>query len=198
MALTARRTRWHASWRTVTVAALVTALGSVALLRSDAERDAPADSAGRAPLPAPDAGTGLAAYATALAPLAAEGGQIVAEGLRPGLADIAQAAYPDDVLVRMASGWVASMRDVRDAVAALPAAAGAATVAVQVERALAVYIRTAETLLDAARATGDERTVLIDRAAALGRTADRLYDAATVALADLSPSPPTPTPSERP
>lgn len=156
------------------------------------------ERAERASLPTPDADTGLAAYAAALAPLAVEGGQIVAEGLRPGLADIAQGAYPDDVLVRMASGWVASISDVRDEVAALHAAGDAATVAVQVERALAVYIRTAEALLDAARATGGERTVLIDRAAALGRIADRLYDAATAALPDFSPSLPTPTPSERP
>jgi hypothetical protein len=140
----------------------------------------------------------LAAYAAALEPLAEQGGQIVVDGMRPGVADIAQGAYPDGVLIRMASGWLASMREVRGAVTELSVGPEIAAVAARIERAFAAYVSTAETLLRAARAHGEERDLLVDVAAARGRAADRLYDEATAELAGLDRSLPTSTRPERP
>lgn len=125
----------------------------------------------------------LDAFTAEIERLGAQGGQIVVEGMKPGVADIAERALPDAVLVRMASGWLASMREVQDELAAVEAPGALAAVAVRFERALVAYVRTAETLVEAAQAAGQHRDALIDEALATGTEADRLYEDAMAALA---------------
>jgi hypothetical protein len=87
----------------------------------------------------------------------------------------------------MADGWVASMRSVLAEVRALdvpPAMSGAA---IHIERALAVYVRLAETLRAAASVLGDARDLLVAEAVVLGQEADRLYDEALTMLAEVRP-----------
>jgi hypothetical protein len=136
---------------------------------------------------APDAGSDVAAYLAELDRLGAEGGQVVVDGMRPGLADIAHGRLPDDVLARMADGWLASMRQVQADVRGLAVPTPLAHAAVRVERALHVYVRLAERLRDAAAAHGDERDLLIDEAVLLGQEADRLYDEALAMLSEVRP-----------
>lgn len=124
----------------------------------------------------------VTAYDEALQPLLGDGGQVVAQGLKPGVADVAEGALDDEVLARMANGWVASLRDVTADVAALPAPPPLEEVSVRYERALRTYVRAAEALAAATRATGDERAGLVEAAAAFGRTADRLFDEAEAAM----------------
>jgi hypothetical protein len=158
------------------------ALGVViglALLRTGDPRSSAADR--------PASGPGVASYLAALDRLGADGGQVVVDGMRPGLADIAQQRLPDDVLARMADGWVASMRGVQHDVRALEVPAALAPAAVRFERALSVYVRLAETLRAAVAADGDARDALVDDAVALGHEADRLYDEALAMLAEVRP-----------
>lgn len=115
--------------------------------------------------------------------LGAEGGQVVAEGMQPGIADIAGSALPDPVLQRMAEGWLASMQEVRREVSALTAPGELSLVLVRFDWALSAYVETGETLLAATKVSGAERDALLDDATALGREADRLYNDALDALA---------------
>ena len=92
---------------------------------------------------------------------------------------------PDEVLVRMADGWVASMRRVQTDLLALEVPRRLTDAAVRVERALHVYVRLAERLRAAAGAQGDERDLLIDEAVLLGQEADRLYDEALTMLVEV-------------
>ena len=130
----------------------------------------------------------VAAFAAQMERLGADGGQIVADGMKPGVADVAQRSLPDEVLARMARGWVDSMREVASEVSALDAPGPLAAVAARFDRAVLTYVRAAEALFDAATADGQQRADLIDRAIALGGDADRLYDEAREALADLQRS----------
>ena len=125
----------------------------------------------------------LDAFTSEIERLGAQGGQIVVDGMKPGVSDIAERALPDAVLARMASGWAASMREVQRELAAVEAPGALAAVAVRFERALVTYVRTAETLVAAAQASGEQRDALIDEAVATGTEADRLYEDALRALA---------------
>lgn len=126
----------------------------------------------------------LAAYGEAVAELAEAGGAVVVYGMRPGLADIAEGAFDDDVLVTMGEGWVAEMNRIRTELAALDAPAFVTDVAARLDEAMAGYVETAEALLSAARAQDAERADLLDRASTLGTAADERYDAALEALAE--------------
>lgn len=139
--------------------------------------------AGRREPVAPVSQASLDAFTAEIERLGAQGGQIVVDGMKPGVSDIAERALPDAVLARMASGWVANMREVQRELAAVEAPGALAAVAVRFERALASYVRTAEALLAAAQASGEGRDALIDEAVATGTEADRLYDDAMRALA---------------
>lgn len=125
----------------------------------------------------------LATFTAEVERLGAEGGQIVVEGMKPGVGDIAQGALPDGVLARMAEGWVASMREVQREFLAVEAPRELAAVAARFEQAVVAYIRTGEALVAAASASGDRREALLDEAVLLGTNADRLYDDAMSALA---------------
>lgn len=171
-----RRARWHASPQAVVGALLVTGVASFAVLRSSDVREDHGTQSDRA---------AIVSFAAEIERLSVDGGQIVTEGIKPGIADIADRALPDEVLAGMARGWVASMDEVRRAIAALDAPGELAAVAVRYERALITYVRTAETLLEASTAAGDRRAALIDLAISLGTDADRLYDEASDALAEL-------------
>ena len=140
------------------------------------------DDADGTPGEAATARRAVTAYDEALQPLLADGGQVVAEGLKPGVSDVAEGAFDDEVLARMASGWVAALRDVAADVAALPAPVTLDHVAVRYERALLAYVSAAEALAAAVEVTGDERAELVEAAAELGRTADRLFDEAETAM----------------
>jgi hypothetical protein len=136
---------------------------------------------------ATDRDASVSEYLTDLERLGAQGGQVVVEGMRPGIADIAQQRLPDEVLVRMADGWLASMREVEAEIRDLAVPATLADAAVRIERAMHVYVRLAETLRDAASARGDARDLLIDDAVLLGQEADRLYDEALAMLTEVRP-----------
>jgi hypothetical protein len=149
-----------------------------------------AAAAGTAHLLRPDAGgavradvaRAVAAYEAALEPLVEDAGFVVAEGLRPGVADVADGRYPDEVLVRMATGWVDELVAARAALAALPRHPALADVAASLDGALAGYVEVATVLRRAAGASGAHRQALLDRVADLGPAADERYDAARAAI----------------
>ena len=186
MIATLGRQRAHGGRRAVLVVLGVGVAIGLALLRTGDPRT----SAGQRP----PVGVGVATYLAELDRLGAEGGQVVVDGMRPGLADIAKRQLPDAVLANMADGWVASMRGVQADVRALEVPAPLAPAAVRFERAFSVYVRLAATLRAAVAADGDARAALIDEAAALGHEADRLYDEALAMLAGARPCPAGPPP----
>ena len=169
-----RRAGWHASSGAVVGALVITVLATLVVVRVSDHAPARGTSA--------DA---IATFAVQIERLSAEGGQIVADGIKPGITDIAEHALPDEVLVRMATGWVASMDEVRSEAAALHAPGELAAVAARYQRALLAYVRTAKALLDAATTSGDRRAQLVERAIFLGTQADRLFDDASDSLSEL-------------
>lgn len=156
---------------------LLLALGVVVAERSD-------------PAPARTGGLGATltteraafrAYETAIEPLIEQGASVVVYGMRPGVADIADGRFPDETLETMARGWVGSMERLRDSFAAVDPPRFLGEVAEGFDRSLAAYIETARAELAAARASGDERARLVERAAVLGDRADGLFDDAKAA-----------------
>lgn len=124
----------------------------------------------------------MESFEAALAPLIEEGGFVVAMGMRPGIADIAEGAYDDVTLVTMAEGWRTSMEGLRGRFAALPVPGFLAEFSRRFDAALEAYIEVAVALGDAARTSGDERARLVDAAAERGESADNLYDEAMAEL----------------
>jgi hypothetical protein len=182
--------RRRGMWTLAGVAAgVVTAAGLLAA--GVVGRDAPVVSRGEA-----STSSSVAEYRDEIAPILERGASLVALGMRPGTADISDASYSDEVLVSMASSWVATAERVKadfGQVAPPPAVAAAHDLYL---RALDEYLRTAETLLAAARAPAGDRRALIERAAELGGSADRLYDRADAAFERVTARRPSPSSSE--
>jgi hypothetical protein len=139
-----------------------------------------------APRRAPATGAGdsqaVAGYRADLDPIIEAGGSLVVHGLRPGLADIQNQAYPPDVLAGMADGWVATAERIREDLGGLRVPAGLEAAHRLYGRSLDGYVETARALRVAAGADGDEQTRALQRAATLGQAADDLYDRADAAL----------------
>jgi hypothetical protein len=124
----------------------------------------------------------LVAYVQAVSRLNDDGAGVVMHGMRPGVADVAQSRYADDVLERMAAGWTAEFRELRSELRALTVPAAAAGAAARLDVAYSLYLDTAESLLAATGATGAERQQLIEDAVSFGRQADLAFDEALAEL----------------
>lgn len=185
-----RGPRRRGMWTLAGVAAgVVTAAGLLAA--GVVGRDAPV-----APRRAASTSSSLAEYRHEIAPILERGASLVALGMRPGTADISEASYTDEVLVSMTASWVATAERVKgDFERVTPPPALAAAHALYV-RALDEYLRTAEALHAAARAPAGDRRALVERAAELGGSADRLYDRADAALERVTSAHPSPSSSE--
>lgn len=121
-------------------------------------------------------------YEQAIEAAVQDGGFAVTQGMQPGVADIAEGAFPDETLVTMASGWVATMERVRGDLAAVDPPEFLTDTAGLYDEALAAYVEVAETLLAAAEADGEQRVALVEEVPALGERADDLWDAAEAEL----------------
>jgi len=125
----------------------------------------------------------LAAFREVTDPLVKEGGQVVAMGLKPGVADVANQAFGQDVLLSMASGWATELDGLRAEMAEVPAPGFLAEAHFLYVECLEGYATAARTLHAAASAVdATRRDELIDLAADLGTAADRLYDRAQAAI----------------
>ncbi len=107
---------------------------------------------------------------------------LVAQGMRPGVTDIAQGAFDDATLVTMASGWVDSTEELRERFEAVDPPAFLSEHAERLDEALGAYVQVARALRDAAEATGEQRQKLVAEVAPLGERADDLYDEARMIL----------------
>lgn len=125
----------------------------------------------------------LVAYGKAIAPVVDAGGQVVALGLKPGIADIVNHSYPPEVLTSMASAWVAQLKALRTDLKKVERPKFLAEAHWLYEQSLEGYVNTA-IALRAAIAAGDEtrQADLVDLAASLGSAADRLFDHAQKTL----------------
>lgn len=121
-------------------------------------------------------------YARSVDRVVREGGFVVTQGMRPGLADIADGRFSNDTLVTMAKGWLGSMERVRAELAAVAPPAFLTEAARRYDAALAAYVAVAEALLEGAEARGERRAMLIEQVPPLGRRADALWDRAHVEL----------------
>lgn len=170
--------RWSLRWALLGALAAVAAVGLGRPLLFDGDGDSP-----RGADPAADQAEALAAFREDLDPLVKEGGQVVAMGLKPGVADVTNQRFAPDVLVAMASGWATELEGLRDEVDAIEAPRFLADAHWLYVQSLDGYVHTA-TAVKAAASAGDEvrRDELIDLAATLGSAADNLYDRAEAAL----------------
>jgi hypothetical protein len=147
------------------------------------------DRASAPPPPVPGSLEALAAerealrgYGEAVDAAVHEGGFVVTQGMKPGIADIAEGAFPDATLVTMASGWVGSMEKVRSDLSGVRPPAFLLDVARRYDEALGAYVKVGKALIAAAEVTGAERAELIEKVPPLGQKADDLWDAAHVEL----------------
>ena len=126
-----------------------------------------------------------ASYKKQLEPLVYKGGNVVASGLKPGFTDIREERYPASVLTDMTDAWISDLQAVRADIRALEHRDALDATHNLYLRALDGYVRVAMTLREAVAASGEGRQALLDKAASLGRGADRTYDRAEDALARL-------------
>ncbi len=168
--------RWSLRWALLGALAAVAAVGLGRPLLMDRGGTPAVDETAR------DAAA-LAAFREDLHPLVKEGGQVVALGLKPGLADVSNERYAPTVLASMASGWATEIESLRAEVEALDAPEFLADAHWLYVGALDGYVNTARAV-EAAANVGDVqlRDELIDLAAALGTAADELYDRAEAIL----------------
>lgn len=124
----------------------------------------------------------FATYEQAVERAVRDGGFVVTQGMRPGVADIAEGAYPDETLVSMASGWAGSMERVRLELSTADRPSFLVGVARRYDAALAAYVEVGEALVAAAEATGSERAARIAEVPPLGRQADELWNQAHAEL----------------
>jgi hypothetical protein len=125
----------------------------------------------------------VTAYDRAIQQPARDGGFVIQEGLKHGLAEVA-ADQPGAVAFQAVS-WVATLEKVRSeftAAARHLADDELRAAAADFDTALLLYKQAAETIGAAAIASGAPRTTLLERAARIGRDADRRYDAASAHL----------------
>ncbi|HEX7168667.1 MAG TPA: hypothetical protein VF230_16925 [Acidimicrobiales bacterium] len=121
----------------------------------------------------------LTAYERAIAAPAKEGGFVVQEGLKVGLAQVGSGNAGQ--VMFQAVAWVERIKTVRtefDAAAAPLTVPTLIEAAEAFDEALVLYERTAETIGAAAIASGDPRVTLLEKAAASGKKADARYDKA--------------------
>lgn len=186
IAVAARPSRWSPRRRSFTAAVAVGA--AVPVLAAAAF----AVLSERASSPTPDMASGTAApaverqalltYEQAVEAAVQDGGFAVTQGMQPGITDITDGAFPDETLVTMASGWLATMERVRADLAAVDPPAFLVETARLYDEALGGYVEVAEALLAAAEATGTERAALVGQVPPLGERADELWDAAGAEL----------------
>ena len=167
-------------WLRWVVLGAVTALAAVAAVVATSSGD-DADSAREQRQIAREA----ASYKEKIEPLVYKGGNVVASGLKPGFADIREERYPASVLTGMTDAWVSDLEAVRDDIRALEHREALDATHDLYLRALDGYVRVAMTLREAVAASGEARQGLLDKAATLGRGADRTYDRAEDSLARL-------------
>jgi hypothetical protein len=125
----------------------------------------------------------LTTWETAVAPLIQSAGQVVALGPRQGAQQIETGKFSAATNRHMAAGWVARLTALRGQIAALPSPAFLGKARALLDRSMAGYVAASQDLLAATFATGSRRTTLLDASTTAGRTADRLYDQATAAIA---------------
>jgi hypothetical protein len=169
--------RWSLRWALLGGLVAVAAVGLGRPLLLDRGAAPAVDTTARA------AAAALAAFREATDPLVKEGGQVVAMGLKPGVADVANQAFGQDVLLSMASGWAAELDGLRAEMAEVPAPGFLAEAHFFYVECLEGYATAARALHAAAGAADPiRRDELIDLAADLGTAADRLYDRAQAVI----------------
>ena len=113
--------------------------------------------------------------------------RIAARELRPALEEVARRRQPDDVLVHRVEACAARLRGLQLIAGAVRAPEPLAETAVRVERAVAIYVQAAASLLAAAGAEDEQRVALVEDAVAFIGFADRLHQDALASVAVLRP-----------
>lgn len=168
--------RWSLRWALLGALAAVTAVGATYPLFFAGDRAA-------APAASSDRFEEAVAYRDDVEPLLKDGGQVVGMGLKPGVADVANERYGQEVLVSMAAGWADELGGIRAEVGAIEPPRFLAETHWLFLQSLDGYTNAALALKAAAAAEDTaRRDELVDLAATLGEAADRLYDRAAAAL----------------
>lgn len=125
----------------------------------------------------------LEVYEAAVTEPAKRGGFVVQEGLKRGLADVANGnAGP---VVFQAVSWAEELRNVQEQFNAQTHLVKGTRLEPATKKfgvAFELYIETAQTIGAAAIASGESRKALLERAAVSGRRADATYDEASFLL----------------
>jgi hypothetical protein len=117
------------------------------------------------------------AYVAAITPPARQGGFVIQEGMKPAVAGLGRGENVP--VIMQAVGWVAQLKQVRADFAKAKVSGELRAAAADFDRALALYIDAAERLGSVGMAGGDVRARLLDKAVAVARQADHVYDTAS-------------------
>jgi hypothetical protein len=117
-------------------------------------------------------------YERAILPSLREGGRIVVQQMRPSIPDLSEGRIDRQNARGRASGWRAAFAQLRAHVIALDPPSFLGDVERRWVRAIDAYLQIPTFFEQAAAATGERRTALLDRAVAAGNRADDLFDAA--------------------
>lgn len=125
-----------------------------------------------------------AAYAATVQDVALAAGAILEMELKPGITDLREQAFPDDVLRGFSDRWADDLGTLHDRLVDVPVPAGGDEAHALLLDALDRYRDVALILSGASEFSGHEREAALQRAIQLGRAADQAWNRARDLLAE--------------
>lgn len=154
----------------------------LAVLASGSRSSAPS---GAALVALADRQAAVTSWEAAVKPLIDSGGQVVALGPRKAIGQLQQGAVTDAAMRNMAAGWVRRLSSLQQEIAAVPTPDSLRRAHALLSVAMSGYVIAARDLLAAASAAGASRAQMLTAAATAGTDADKTYDQATKAIAEI-------------
>lgn len=121
-------------------------------------------------------------FEQALDPLAREGGRVVVQGLRAGIADLYYESAEATQVAEMAEGWRDQLATIREQIAALDAPAELDQVMTLFDGAMGAYVDTAAQLIRIARSSGGDVRNRLEEVGRAGERADGMWEQARTLL----------------
>lgn len=156
-------------------------------LGSDGDQDSPALADASPPATSvdePTLGERVVEYADGIHEVALAAGQIIEFEMKPGITDIRERAYDDEVLQGFSDRWAADFADLRDGLQEVTPPPGAEESHRLYVAALDGYRQTALLFSEAVQVPDDQREEVLEEAIAEGEATDEVWDEGQDLLAE--------------
>lgn len=128
-------------------------------------------------------GKQITAYERGIDPLVSQAGQVVQEGMKPAITDLAHDhVTPPAFIAHEADGWLATLGSVRRSISALPTPRALVGARTPIVASLDLYIQAATTFKAAALASPANREALIGRGIQQATQADHVFDQGAIVI----------------